>query len=462
MLNLANALELGRRALAAQQLSLGVTGHNIANVNAEGYTRQRVYLRPTLPVEVGSLVVGTGVEIDRIERIRDDFLDAQIREEKQSLGMWRYEEQVLQEIESIFNEPSDAGLNAVLDQFWEAWNNLANDPENGAVRVALREQALTFTATLNHLDAQLQELRQGVDLDVLPKMEEVNSIARQIADLNRQIGTLEVRGGNANDYRDRQDFLIDRLSNLINIQVVKESDGMVMVTVAGKALVTRDHVVELSTEAVSKGGIRVLEVIWADNSGLVNLTGGELKGLLEVRDTIIPKYQDQLDELAATLIAEVNAIHSLGYGLAAPGGSPPTGSDFFTGTDAGSIALAGPILDDIRNIAASSDGFPGDNGIAVAILKLREELTMNSNTATFNDYYGVMVDVLGVESRKASQMSDNQQVLVTHLEDHRKSISSVSLDEEMTNLIRFEHAYAAAARFISTLDKVMNILMGML
>jgi len=292
-------------------------------------------------------------------------------------------------------------------------------------------------------------------------VEEVNSLAHQIAELNQQIATLEVKGGNANDYRDRRDALLDRLATLLDIQVTDEGNGMVMVSVGGKTLVTHGDVVELDTESVSRGGMEVLEIVWADDGSVAGIEGGELKGLLEARDTIIPRYQDRLDELASTLIEEVNSIHRQGYGLADSGGSPPTGNDFFAGTDARSITLAQPILDDIRNIAASRDGSPGDNGVAMDILNLRDELTMSDGTSTFNDYYGITVDVLGVESRKASQMRDNQEVLVTHLENHRKSISSVSLDEEMTDLIRFEHAYAAAARFISTLNQVMGTLIDM-
>lgn len=461
MSNVFGILNTGRTALLTQQKAIDVTGHNIANVNTDGYSRQRVNMETNEPYSSQPGQTGTGVRAAEIQRIYDRFLGAQINNENQNLGNWETQKGVLERVEIIFDESSGYGLNQAMSEFWNAWQDLANNPSDYAGRAALLAKSETMTATFNNIYSNLEQIQTDIDTSIMGTVKEINSIAERIAGLNQKIALTEVGGQNANDYRDSRDLLLKELSLKINIDSFENSDGKVTVLVAGgRPLVENISSWNLSTQPDVDSDFQ--DIAWTDSDGnLVDITdsisGGKLKGWLEARDVTIPDYLSKLDNLAEGIITEVNDLHKAGLGL---NDVSVAGRNFFAGTTATNMAVD---VDDVNNIAAagSSDGLPGGNSNAIEIANLQNALKMNSDTATFDDYYNSLVSDVGSGVQKATVNFDHQSSMVTHLDNYRESVSGVSLDEEMVNLIKFQHGYNAAARLISVADELLDRVISM-
>jgi flagellar hook-associated protein 1 FlgK len=441
----------------AQQLSLNLTGHNIANVNTPGFSRQNAIMESNIPMVLPFGSLGTGVDIGDIRRIRSLFLDQQFRSESHKLGKWRFLNQTWSQVESIYNEPEDTGLSALLDSFWNSWQDLANNPESESARVAVREQASLLVNSFHHLSTRLRDLRESLDADINTMVLQVNNTAVQIADLNQSIISAELTGNTANDLRDRRDYLVDQLSQSVNVGVLEQSNGSYTVLLGGMALVDGSSSLQIATETQS-GGTSVTTRIFFQGTGIeIEHSGGELEGILEARDTIVVERQAEMDLLATELVAAVNEIHRAGYGL---GGE--TGIDFFdpNTTGAADIAINPLILQDVNYIAASLNGEIGDNSNALDMASLREALKLKDGQVTFNEYYASVIGKIGIRSQEAQNLEQNQMALMFQIENARQSTSGVSLDEEMANMIRYQHAFEAAARVISAMDSALDTIIN--
>ena len=397
---------------------------------------------------------GAGVEIREVDRIRNEFIDVQIRNESHEFGSWSYSAGILEQVETVFAEPSEAGLSSLFSAFWSAWQDVTDDPESAAARTVVVQSGRALASGMNRLDSQFREMRRSIDIDLSTKISEVNTIVDQVAKLNGQIAKLEIRGERANDYRDTRDHLVDRLHTLMNITESEQQRGVYTLKVGGKSLVAGEEVFRLDTRYRSDSEGQVLEVIWQDDMTTVDITGGELGSLPEARDVTIPKYRDRLNVLAGSLIEQVNALHRSGYDL-----NGDTNQDFFFGAGIDDIAVAPAILANTDQIAASLDGAPGNSDVALAIAQLRQQPVMGASGQTFEDHYGATIGALGVESREAGRVRDNQQRVIEGMEAQRQALSGVSLDEELTYLVQYQHAYQAAARVVSTADELLQSLL---
>jgi len=453
-------LEIARRALDAYRQALEVTGHNIANAGRKEYSRQEVRLQATPPVEILSPLgngetqfMGTGVAVASVERLRSAFIDAQMRHESSRLAAWEAAGDVLAQVEVIINEPSEAGLRSVLDGFWSAWQDLANNPESIAVREALRQQADTLCTAFAHYHQQLWALRRDVDANLRALVSEINLHAQQIAALNARITSGEAAGGTANDLRDERDFLLDRLARLVDVQVREGEDGAVRVYVGGVSLVDGE---EWSTlEVAHSEDDPQVQLRWVDIGQPVMLPEGQIRALVEMRDEFLPEMLSDLDQLASALCNRVNELHREGYGA-----DGLSGRDFFVpGGTAANLQLSGEVRADPMHIAASLTGEIGDGANALRIAGVRMEDLVGG---TVDDFFRSLVARTGIRAQEARRMQDNQKLLVRQLESRRQSISGVSLDEEVANLIRYEHSYAAAARLMTVLDEMLDILINRL
>ena len=446
-------IEIGKRALQAQQLSLNITGHNIANVNTPGYTRQQAILTSNRPLTLPFGSVGTGVDISDIRRVRSLFLDSQMRGETQKLGKWSLMSDSWTQVESIFSEPEDTGFSAVMDQFWTSWQDLANNPQSEAARIAVREQGNLLVDSFHHISSQLADLKQSLDTDIGKITTEINNIAGQIANVNQSIMTSELNGNVANDLRDRRDYLVDQLSEYVDVTVIEQTGGSSTVMLGSMALVEGNSHVDLVTKVEGTKQNYLHSVVFKGTGISVNHPGGRLEGLLEMRDTNIAGKQAELDTLARELVKAVNDVHGGGYGSR---GS--TGINFFNAstTGAADIALDFQITQDVNNIAAGITTEPGDNGNALNISALRNLLIVNGGDATFNDYYNSIIGDIGIKSREASALLSNQQALVTQIDNSRQSLEGVSLDEEMATMIEQQHAYSAAAKVVTAMDEALD------
>lgn len=451
-------LEIGRTALQSQQKALDVTGHNIANANTDGYTRQRAVMATTTPFAYpsfnrlyGAGQLGTGVEVQEVKRLRDDFIDSQVRKESSVSGEWKNRKNTLDKLEVIINEPSDSGLRTVLDQFWESLQTLSTRPEDGAVRATVRQRGMAVADTFNHMDQQLGDLQEDLDKSIQVKVDEINNIATQIAGLNDQIVKVEITGDHANDLRDKRDLLVDQLSKIVNVNTKEDENGSLTVAIGGRALVSGKMNDQLAANSTPPA---FSTVTWADGSP-ISITSGELQGLIYSRDTIVADQRTQLNTLATQFINSFNAQHQAGYGL-----DGNNGYNFFAGTDAASIAVDTDI-DDLDHIAAAGGPAPiapGDNANALNLVQLKHDLTMG--TATFDDYFREMAAQLGVDSEAAGRMVDNQGLLLSQLDSQKQQLSGVSLDEEMTNMIKFQHAYNAASRVVTSMDEMLDTIIS--
>lgn len=508
-------LEISKRSLFAQQTALQTTGHNIANANTRGYTRQSVDLVAAKPFEAVGMTkstapgqVGQGVEYEGIRRIREKFLDDQFINENKNLGAWEVRRDTLEKLESIVNEPSDTGIRQVIEGFWNAWQELSKSPENLTARVLVKEKALALTDAFNHTAKQLTDLSQDITGNIAVKASNINSISAQVATLNYEIFRIEGIGDNANDLRDQRDLLIDDLSKMINISI---ADGQTGYTVRmGSTELVSGKEVAATVDAAS--------LQTAFSSG--NLNSGEVYGMIYSRDVNTADYKFQLDsminamgqgEIKVTLpagsvipdglslnnqtysgtvadrtlseplevtVQGINGLHALGY----TGGSElASGIPFFTlkngATEwtAENITVNPDIVADVTNISTSLRSYvdgsgnekviKGNNDMTLLVAGLRNVRFQFDpdgsgrpilSDGTFDEFFRSIVGEIGVQSQEANRQSSNQKILIDQVDSRRQSISGVSLDEEMSDMIKYQHAYNAAARAMTTFDEMLD------
>lgn len=462
MSGLFNGLEIGKRALATHQLWLNTIGHNIANVNTPGYTRQRVRITSTYPYDHNIGPVGTGVKATQITNMKDLFLNDQFRKENMSLGRWTTAEKTVMQIEEMFSEPNEGSLNSLLNEFWASWSDLANnqDADLNVLKNNLKVKSNLLTNAFHRLDSQLRAMQDSIDNDIRLNVENVNLLADEIASLNKQISLTELDDERANDLRDKRDLLIDQISQYVNVVAREESNGSVTVSVGGLAIVENNSTHKLGTYKAGGQSTSISQIVWKNNDIEITVLNGEIKGLLETRDQIIPRYQQALDDIAEALVTNINALHRTGYNS-----SGINNIDFFNSseTTAAQIRLSSLVQDDATNIAAASQpDAPGDRTIASAISDLSTSNVMSNGSITINEFYQSLIGEVGSETAKAIHLRSNYELMVAQIENSRQSVQGVSLDEEMTQMIKFQHAYDAAARVITTMDEALEtVIKGM-
>jgi len=461
MSGISEIMSLAGQALLTQQQAISVTSHNIANVNTPGYSRQELVMTTNTPQDSSIGPMGTGVSAESIQRIYDRFLNVQIENESQGLGRWDAQKDAVELVEMIFNETDGSGLSLAMSKFWDAWQSLASNPGGTTERQILVTASQVLATTFNQLNADLAQTQQDLDLAIEGTVADVNRLSQQLADLNNKIISSEAGSLNANDYRDQRELVLKQLSELIDINAFEDATGAVSVLVAnGRPLVSATQFWQLSTETNIAG---LHNVVWVDDGGnktdiSADISGGRLKGYLDVRDGVIDDNISRLDTLAQQLMTDLNALHQSGFAL-----DGSAGEVFFIGTGARDIEVNPNIVGDLNLVAAAADALtvPGDNRRAIDIANLQYQLNMGG-TQSYNDYYSAIVRDVGNEVLKSEAAYSHQSSMVTQLENQRESVSGVSLDEEMINLIKFQNAYTAAARLITTSDEMMETILQML
>lgn len=337
-------LEIARRALAVSQLNLQVIAHNIANAGTPGYSRQRAELIATPPLAYPSFSrpgfvqqIGTGVDVEAVKRIRDDFTDELIRNQTSMQGRNATINSALSQIELAFGEPGDSALSASLDSFFSAWQDLANDPELVTSRANLREQSISFIRTVDTLTKSLKDIADNQNTSLELKVNEVNDLAHQIAQLNNLISKVQGLGDSPNDLMDQRDVLVEELSNIVPVTQLVDSNNRTSLLIGGLKLVEEDNVHELSLVNDPKKpmvlDLRIGTQLAPDLQGK-----GEIAGLLEVRNSIIPYFQNKLNNFISGVVNRVNVQHRLGFGLDGAR-SRPFFQDFHTSEMIGEIIL---------------------------------------------------------------------------------------------------------------------------
>jgi flagellar hook-associated protein 1 FlgK len=452
---------IGTNALATFQQALSVTGQNISNVNTPGHSRQEIILSETQPQNSRPGQVGTGVEAEQIRRSVDTFVEQQLQNSHERLGQFGATRSALNQIEPFFADSNDLGVGAAMNEFFSAWQDVATNPTDLTARTVLLAKAAVLTGRFNQAAVQLADQREALDGQVRQGITDINGLADQVADLNVQIKFAEVSGQQANDLRDQRGRLLNQLAELIDISTLEDSTGQVNVFIGnGQSLVAGHTTYDLSGVANSSNG-GLVDVMYDAGSGATTplqsvITGGRLKGLLDSRDTIIPSLQTTLDTLAAQLVSQVNTQHQAGYGL-----DGSTAQAFFSsgGTTAATMSVA---LTDRNKIAASSSaaGVPGNNVNALAITRLQTTAVAGLSNTTFQAYYGAAAGSFGATLQSAERDLSAQEIIHQQLEAHRAEVSGVSLDEELVNLLKYQRAFQAASKLITTSDEMLQTILS--
>ena len=537
--------------LFTAQKHLDIINNNINNINTPGYSRQnatQIAAKPYLLPGIQGMI-GTGSDITSINRVRDEYLDYKYWSENIAYGECSAKMELLADLEVAFNEPSGSGFTTIMNEFFNALQELGKDPSGAPVRTLVQQKGITLAKYFNSLEVHFEKLQADINQRVRIKVEEVNSLAMQIQQLNRQIYTAELNGSIANDLRDRRTLLVDGLSKIVNIEANEIITGKLsngnpekhfIITISGKALVNHFNISKLKLTR-RDGDMRLneedipdlYEISWEDGNEFI-AKGGELKAYLDVRDGNdgmqgvdektkspafkgIPFYMRQINTFVRTFAMAFNegyidrngdgvispdedgVGHADGYtldsdgdgpiepqkgirfftilgdGIIGDGGKPIDSMSFISGADdiagiadrykkitAKNFAISKDVLENYGNIAASdAEGEMGNMKVLGELIKMRHNTGMFAEGAP-EDFMKSLVATLGIDSQQAVRHSENRENIIKQIENRRLADSGVSLDEEMADMIRYQHSYNAAARMILTMTEIYDTLINRL
>ena len=562
MSSLNSSLHMGQHALSINQRAMQTVGHNIANQETEGFSRQQVHSGTAAPDPTG---VGGGAKAQPTSRVYDKFVQRKILQENPRSGMFKSRGEFLQKIEIIFSETEGNGLHQALNEFWNSWSQLSNQPESESARIQVRERSDVLARRFRGMHSQLDGLRNEINGRLVATINKVNELGQKVAELNRQIISYESGQRNANDMRDARNQAIEELSELVDVNSFENPNGRVTVIIGRDwTLVEGNNRYQL--EGKMKGGeLGMLSIDGVSiNDNRRDLTRifreGEMSEMLRMRDDTIVGYQHNLDEIAFNLAGQVNKIHATGtginsatdmmkstFGLNSTALSQPlpflkdgifqlhlvdphneiletyeieiqagidtlpdivqrlnqtisdpgllqasieadgsmllqSASDykFIFGEDQSSITqvlglnsffdtlkgaediqLSEHIRENTNNISTGKDLIPGDNRVALEIAKLQTRPTMRDETMTFDEYYNGVLTGMGLKIQRNKTEQAQQESMVRQFKEIRSSISSVNMDEELTDMMQYQKAYEASARFINTVDRMMETVIKM-
>ena len=288
-MSISSILEIGRRSLFAQQSAINTTGRNIANVNTLGYTRQRLKLRDDL----SSVAYLGRFGNDATEQIRQSFTDYQLWRENSTFGSFQTGHSMLSQIQDIFSEPSEAGISNLMTNFWNSWNDLANDPDNETAKIIVRDKGVQLANGFNRVHDELIQYQNQVHSEIGDKVSIINEMLEQISELNQQII-------NTDDHslKDTRALLVDELSEMVNINVAETAAGELNIAISGMVVVAGQEVNKITYDAVKTGNLWHGEIRLESTSQKVNIQAGELKAMLELQNETVPGIIDELNELA--------------------------------------------------------------------------------------------------------------------------------------------------------------------
>lgn len=466
-----NLFNTGKSALFTNRAALATTGHNIANVNTQGYSRQRIEQTTAPPSVIGNVVFGTGVKLQGIMRVNDEYLTRQIANESKLMGSYEEKDLALAQAESVFNEIGNAGLNRFIARFFNEFRKLGNEPESEALRATVREAADQLVGDFHRVARSLRDVQHNLDVRVDGYVKEANELAQNIAKLNNEIKMYEVQGAHAADLRDARDLAIKKLSALMDVNVSQNEKGEVTLSIYSVGPLVSGHLYNKLYTRSSKadpetgmpeGGLQV----YMEGIGVPKITDklqtGKLGGIIETRDKLIGEALHRMDQLAYSFSNQINEIHRQGFSI-----NGSTALDFFAPMDTTygaceRIGLSQDIRADVNNIATAMEAdAPGDNRICQLIGKMQHAKIMSGGTSTYDDHYNATVSDLATVSAKNKELVEHETHILNQLEKFRESISGVSLDEETTNLVQYQHCFDAAAKVIKVADEMLQTVLGM-
>lgn len=491
-------LNIAYSGLNAAQIGLSTTTNNMSNIDTTGYSRQVVNQISVGPAAVYSKsTVGNGVAVNSVDSVYSFRLNQKYWQENGVASGWEVKTSYLEQIENVFGTTDSSNISNALDTLNSALEDLATDTDSASARAVVLEAAKSFCATLNNAYSQLTQLRNDMNSDVKTTVDQINSYAKQIADLNKQISVAKASGAATNELEDQRTLLVDKLSGLADITVTEDENSSYKITIEGTTLVNGDSAKQLECYTVTdtaSSAYGMYGIRWAD-SGVSFGSGdtGALNAYLQLRDGAsadnqgIPYYLNQLNEFARTFAKAFNegvtsgsttySGHAAGVGLndttdirffsydsvssADFVASGSTLEEAYKNITAGNISVSLDIQNDTDKIAtASSTGEDGNNEAISDMIKICTSANISGN-ATVNDLYNKIVTAAASAGSYAQTEYDRKDTLRTYLNTSRTSVSGVSSDEETVNLTTYTSAYAASAKMVSAWSEIYQTTINM-
>jgi flagellar hook-associated protein 1 FlgK len=429
-------------ALDAFQTQLDVTGQNIANVNTAGYSEEQANVVQNASSEVGPNVqLGNGVTVESVTRIQAGYLEASNYASTANLGMANAQANTATSVNGVVLDPSTSGLSNDLDSFFNAWSGLAADPSNSAGQLAVQQAGQTLASDIQGTASGFTQLQSGIQQQITSTLQSAQSDMNQIAGLNKQILSSQASGGSPNALMDQRDQAVSNLSSLMNINVQSYPNGSVVVSSGNLTLVNQTGARTLPTnyDAATSS--------LSDGSNSYNISSGQLAGLFDSANKI-SGYQSSLDTLATTVSTQVNAVYST-----ATDSSGNTGESFFTGTNASNFALSSNVSNASSPVLTGTTGNAADGSVAQSIANLSTQTVSSLGNQTIGGYYSQLVGQIGADGQQANNSQSTNQAINQQVQSQISSITGVNLDDEMSNLLRFQRSYQAAAQALNAMDQ---------
>ncbi|NLN79470.1 MAG: flagellar hook-associated protein FlgK [Armatimonadetes bacterium] len=450
-------INVAASGLAAQRAAMDVLSQNIAHASDPSYKRQRLVLSEGLPLAqaqeangIGTAIIGSGVKAGAVQRVRDSLIERRLLISGQASAQYDFMNKTLRQLEAAIGEPSNNGFQSDLDAFWAAWSKVAGSPDSISIRGSLLDDAQAMCSRIQYIYHQMRSSIDDLNMTATNAVYNINQITQEIANINHQVAALPSNTMESNDLMNRRDALVQQLSTMAAVGQYGDDGGSFVLTLGGRVLVHGNRAQQLTT-GVEPNGNR--SILWAEDGQKVTIQGGELKALQDLRETTIPGYMDLLDNLAASLVEQVNSLHRTG--ITSTG---EAGGDFFrAGSTAADISLDASIIDQPKLVAASSTADGEDSEIAWAIADLKDRVDASSGL-TINGLYRQLVGAIGSDCATSAQQSTAHHLSYQQFLSQQQSISGVSLDEEMTNMIKFQQSYNASSRVLTVMDDMLSTL----
>lgn len=479
-------LNIGTSGLMAAKKSLETTSHNISNVNTEGFSRQRVETEAYHPMRRGNAIVGRGVDIKTVKRIHDDMLEKRLIKSQSETSFSEEKAHQLGQLEQIFNEIDGNGLNQLMNDLFNSFRELSNQPENDTLREIVRDKAHLIVKDFKRIDQRLADLNGNMDAKIKLHVADINSLTKQIGHLNIQIRKMEMNDNAvAGDLRDARDLAIKQLSEFFELNTYTDERGRFTVDAYGLGtLVVSGTNMELQAEVIKKsddinepGEMQVFFKGRPAVSLNKKFSLGKMGGIISAKEGELSKLGEKIDEIAFHMAHSVNAIHRRGYinkmlptddqGMPYNDGTYKqiTDIDFFGAPTemkyaARNIQLSKLIRESPDYIAtALSANAPADNRIALAISKLEQEKVVSDGSATFEEEYLKVVGGVGLATSKSRVNAEHSKGILAQMQSMRERISGVSLDEEAANLVKYQHMYQASAKVIQASEEAFDAIL---
>ncbi len=452
---LSRIFEISRHSLMTYQKALSVTSNNISNASNPNYSRRRVHINASKPEIINGTELGTGVTISDVRRVRNTVLDNQIRKFTFLQNSNDYKSSLLGSIESLMSEPSDEGLSNLIKRFFNSWDELALDPSSTPARANVVNAAQKLSDKLYTVHNGITRLKKDLRDDADATVTEINSLLKNLTEVNRQIYDAHIKGDEANTWLDKRDEILEELSQYVDTNVHIGNDETATVSIGGVFVANKTTYNELSADVETVNGEETLVITTNDNTRL-RLKGGKLYGIENGYNDLISDYLERLDNIGETIMREVNSVHSGNFTLEDP---PQTGIDFFTSYSGGMLTINENIINDPNKIAISADGNPENNEGALSIASLANDELVNGET--IENYYALLVSDIANGKRNSEDEAANYELVVQQFQAQRSEESSVNVDEEMVNVLNFQRSYDAAARLIRIADEMLQTLIEM-